>query len=43
MIMIIEKEDQGSVSRCSICNQENKAITDANSGEIICSGLDGNM
>jgi transcription initiation factor TFIIB len=38
MIMIIEKEDQGSVSRCSICNQENTAITDPNSGEIICSG-----
>ena len=37
MIMIIEKEDQGSVPRCSICNQENTAITDPNSGEIICS------
>lgn len=37
MIMMIEKEDQNSVSRCSICNQENMAITDPNSGEIICS------
>lgn len=35
--MMIEKEDQNSVSRCSICNQENMAITDPNSGEIICS------
>lgn len=34
---MIEKEDQNSVSRCSICNQENMAITDPNSGEIICS------
>jgi DNA-directed RNA polymerase subunit RPC12/RpoP len=37
MIMIIEKGDQGSVSRCSTCNQENTAITDPNSGEIVCS------
>jgi transcription initiation factor TFIIB len=37
MIMIIEKEDQGSVPRCSICKQENTAVTDPNSGEIICS------
>jgi transcription initiation factor TFIIB len=37
MIMKIEKGDQDSVSRCSICNQENTAITDPNSGEIICS------
>jgi transcription initiation factor TFIIB len=37
MIMMIEKGDQNSVSRCSICNQENMAITDPNSGEIICS------
>jgi transcription initiation factor TFIIB len=37
MIMIIEKEDQGSVPRCSICKQENTAITDPNSGEVICS------
>ncbi len=35
--MMIEKEDQNSVSRCSICNQENMAITDPSSGEIICS------
>src|SRR5918996_5710874 len=38
MIMIIEKGDQNSVSRCSICNQENMTITDPSSGEIICSG-----
>jgi transcription initiation factor TFIIB len=38
MIMMIEKGDQNSVSRCSICNQENMAITDPSSGEIICSG-----
>jgi transcription initiation factor TFIIB len=38
MIMMIEKGDQKSVSRCSICNQENMAITDPSSGEIICSG-----
>jgi transcription initiation factor TFIIB len=38
MIMINKKEDQDSVSRCSICNQESTAITDPNSGEIICSG-----
>jgi transcription initiation factor TFIIB len=37
MIMMIEKGDQDSVSRCSVCNQENMAITDPNSGEIICS------
>ena len=36
--MMIEKEDQNSVSRCSICKQENMAITDPSSGEIICSG-----
>ncbi len=35
--MMIEKEDQNSVSRCSSCNQENTTITDPNSGEIICS------
>ena len=35
--MIIEKEDQDSVSRCSICNKVNTTITDPNSGEIICS------
>jgi transcription initiation factor TFIIB len=38
MIMINNKEDQDSDLRCSICNQENTAITDPNSGEIICSG-----
>ncbi|MGB7678455.1 MAG: TFIIB-type zinc ribbon-containing protein [Nitrososphaeraceae archaeon] len=37
MIMMIEKGDQESVSRCSICNKANTAITDPNSGEIICS------
>jgi transcription initiation factor TFIIB len=37
MIMMIEKGDQDSVSRCSVCNQENMTITDPNSGEIICS------
>jgi transcription initiation factor TFIIB len=37
MIMMIEKGDQGSVSKCSICNQENTAIADPNLGEIICS------
>src|ERR687892_2142567 len=37
MIMLIEKGDQNSVSRCSICNQENTTITDPNSGEIVCS------
>jgi transcription initiation factor TFIIIB Brf1 subunit/transcription initiation factor TFIIB len=35
--MMIEKGDQDSVSKCSICNQENLAIADPNSGEIICS------
>ncbi len=35
--MMIEKGDQDSVSKCSICNQENSAIADPNSGEIICS------
>jgi len=35
--MMIEKGDQDSVSRCSVCNQENMTITDPNSGEIICS------
>jgi transcription initiation factor TFIIB len=34
MIMMIENQD--SVSRCSICNQENTTITDPNSGEVIC-------
>src|SRR5918995_5272296 len=38
MIMMTEKGDKNSVSRCSICNQENMAITDPSSGEIICSG-----
>jgi transcription initiation factor TFIIB len=38
MIMMIEKGDQDSISRCSICNQENTVITDPNSGETICSG-----
>jgi transcription initiation factor TFIIB len=38
MIMMIEKKDQNSDSQCSICNQGNTAITDPNSGEIICSG-----
>jgi transcription initiation factor TFIIIB Brf1 subunit/transcription initiation factor TFIIB len=38
MIMMIEKRDQDSVSRRLICNQENTAITDLSSGEIICSG-----
>lgn len=37
MIMMIEKGDQESVSRCSICNKANTTITDPNSGEIICS------
>jgi transcription initiation factor TFIIB len=37
MIMMIEKGDQDSVSRCSICNKANTTITDPNSGEIICS------
>jgi hypothetical protein len=35
--MMIEKGDQDLVSRCSVCNQENMAITDPSSGEIICS------
>ena len=34
---MIEKGDQDSVSRCSICNKANTTITDPNSGEIICS------
>jgi transcription initiation factor TFIIB len=38
MIMMIDNEYQNSVSRCSICNQENMAITDPSLGEIICSG-----
>jgi transcription initiation factor TFIIB len=37
MIMMVEKEDQDSVSRCSICDMENTTITDPNSGEIVCS------
>jgi transcription initiation factor TFIIB len=37
MIMMIENGDQGSVSRCSICNKANTTITDPNSGETICS------
>jgi TFIIB zinc-binding len=37
MIMMIEKGDQDSVSRCSICNKANTTIMDPNSGEIICS------
>jgi len=35
--MIVKKEDQDSVLRCSICNIENTAITDPDSGEIVCS------
>jgi transcription initiation factor TFIIB len=35
--MMIEKGDQDSVSRCSVCNQENMAITDPECGEIVCS------
>ena len=34
---MIEKRDQDSISRCSICNKANTTITDPNSGEIICS------
>src|SRR5918912_1236862 len=37
MIMMVKKEDQDSVLRCSICNIENTAITDPDSGEIVCS------
>ncbi len=35
--MRTEKEDKDLISRCSICNIENTAITDADSGEIVCS------
>src|SRR5215210_9355461 len=37
MIMMVKKEDQDSVLKCSICNIENTTITDPDSGEIICS------
>src|SRR5918996_3178251 len=37
MIMMVKKEDQDSVLKCSICNIENTTITDPNSGEIVCS------
>jgi transcription initiation factor TFIIB len=37
MIMNQETEEEGPIRICSICNKENTAITDAESGEIICS------
>jgi transcription initiation factor TFIIB len=37
MIMMVKKEDQDSVLRCSVCNRKNTTITDPNSGEIVCS------
>src|SRR5919108_3087573 len=37
MIIMVKKEDQDSVLRCSVCNRKNTTITDPNSGEIVCS------